>query len=108
MLAMTGVYKYTNLQICINLNFPFRFLELLTQKRRQTADALSAASTSNAVNAPAPNAPVTNVSNASKQASPPLTNTVQAIESKVEVTKPPVTQPKPIPVVNGNWYFCRE
>lgn len=65
-----------------------RFLDLLTQKRRQTADALSAATTSNTLQAPAPNAPLT------KQIP---TNQVQAAATKVEIAKPSISQPvKPI------------
>ncbi|EFX77849.1 hypothetical protein DAPPUDRAFT_105818 [Daphnia pulex] len=60
------------------------FLDLLTQKRRQTADSLSAATASNAVQAPAPNAPISSAPAAKPQAA---VNPVQATTSKAILLK---------------------
>ncbi|EFX62916.1 hypothetical protein DAPPUDRAFT_269416 [Daphnia pulex] len=64
------------------------FLDLLTQKRRQTADSLSTATASN--EAPAPNAPISSAPAAKPQAA---VNPVQATTSKV--MKSSIDQPKP-------------
>ncbi|XP_046644013.1 rab-like protein 6 isoform X1 [Daphnia pulicaria] len=66
-----------------------KFLDLLTQKRRQTADSLSAATASNAVQAPAPNAPISSAPAAKPQAA---VNPVQATTSKI--MKSSIDQPK--------------
>jgi hypothetical protein len=77
-----------------------RFLDLLTQKRRQTADSLSAATASNAVQAPAPSAPI---STAPKQAS---INQVQATTPKVDASKSSIALPKPATqTANGKLSF---
>ncbi|KAK4020801.1 hypothetical protein OUZ56_002747 [Daphnia magna] len=71
-----------------------RFLDLLTQKRRQTADSLSAAATSNAIQAPVPNAP--------KQVT---ANPIQAVTPKVEIAKSSSVESKPsgqITAVSGD------
>lgn len=80
--------------------FVGRFLDLLTQKRRQTADSLSTATTSNAVQAPAPNAPASIT--APKPAS---TNHVQTPAPTADTTKSSIVQPKPATQpVNGKAY----
>ncbi|EFX63205.1 hypothetical protein DAPPUDRAFT_268880 [Daphnia pulex] len=79
------------LRKCNTSNFKeenYLFLDLLTQKRRQTADSLSAATASN--EAPAPNAPISSAPAAKPQAA---VNPVQATTSKV--MKSSIDQPKP-------------
>jgi hypothetical protein len=77
------------LELFVLFLFVDRFLDLLTQKRRQTADSLSAATASNAVQAPAPNAPISSAPAAKPQAA---VNPVQATPSKV--MKSSIDQPK--------------
>ena len=75
--------------------FVDRFLDLLTQKRRQTADSLSTVTTSNAVQAP--------VSITAPK--PASTNQVQTPAPTADITKSSIVQPKPATQpVNGKAY----
>ena len=82
------------------LGWVIRFLDLLTQRRRQTADASSSASSSSAVQAPPPNAPVTN---AGKKITTNQGQTPYPIEEavKVEVPKPETSIPNSTPAESG-------
>ena len=75
--------------------FVDRFLDLLTQKRRQTADSLSTVTTSNAVQAP--------VSITAPK--PASTNQVQTPAPTADITKSSIVQPKQATQpVNGKAY----
>lgn len=76
-----------------------RFLELLTQRRRQTADSLNAVATSNAMAAPSPQVPT------SQPAQPPVAQ-VQTPKQEVKQISPilpvPASAPEPSTETKGN------